>query len=82
MGHIKWLPVYEIKRQKPYKDELSRYMNNCIYFRAFNECDKTTDVACVPEQIQNDNHVRITCGPSNTFDQGSFRDFLTDLQIF
>jgi len=46
-------------------------MNNCIYFRAFNECDKTEDVACVPEQIQTDNHVRITCGPSNAFDQGS-----------
>ena len=63
--------LVEVQVRKLLKDELSRYMNGCIYFRAFNECDKTQDVACVPEQIQTDNHVRITCGPSNAFDQGS-----------
>ena len=53
-------------------DELSRYMNRCIRFVEDNECDSSTDINCVPSKLVGENHVKITCGPANLFDQGCY----------
>ena len=52
--------------------ELSRYMNSCIRFVEDTECDSSTDIACVPSKLVGENHVKITCGPENVFDQGCY----------